>query len=135
MSLQVLSQCPHLQTCCLFVHAGPTGSGVGEPNILELNFLHTLGIEWDGYTVPSTTVGPLLRRLSLPQLRNLKLRGNETTTTVFPMPSSSPPPHRASKSSVSTPNCFQSSPWPTFSVGYRLLSAKFSSPEGAKITT
>ncbi|KAJ7441737.1 hypothetical protein FB451DRAFT_1190924 [Mycena latifolia] len=74
MSLQVFSRCPQLRSCRLLIHDGPdTGSTVAD-SVLELSFLHTLDLQCVGTL--SSTIRQLFGRLSFPQLRHCKLRGN-----------------------------------------------------------
>ncbi|KAJ7442982.1 hypothetical protein FB451DRAFT_1105393 [Mycena latifolia] len=71
-ALEILSRCPQLRTCCLFIHDPDdiVSSGLENP-ILELSFLHTLDLACG--TVQA--VCRLFGWVSFPQLRNLKLRG------------------------------------------------------------
>ncbi|KAJ6472785.1 hypothetical protein DFH09DRAFT_1380341, partial [Mycena vulgaris] len=73
ISLMVISRCPQLRTCRLAVNSPENGNRVGEPN-LELSFLHTLDIQYNGnfsnkyYTV---FCGPLFART--PRIETLDL--------------------------------------------------------------
>ncbi|KAJ7442977.1 hypothetical protein FB451DRAFT_1376808 [Mycena latifolia] len=71
-ALQLLSRCPQLRTCRLFIDDPDdiVSSGLENP-ILELSFLHTLDLACG--TVQA--VCRLFGSVSFPQLRNLKLRG------------------------------------------------------------
>ncbi|KAJ7689550.1 hypothetical protein B0H17DRAFT_1011967 [Mycena rosella] len=74
MSLQLFSRCPQLRSCRLLVHDGlNTSSRVGD-RILDLPFLNTLDLQCVGTL--SSTIRQLFSRLSFPQLRHFKLRGN-----------------------------------------------------------
>ncbi|KAJ7441724.1 hypothetical protein FB451DRAFT_1569166 [Mycena latifolia] len=83
MTLQVLSRCPQLRTCRILVCDPPgtlNSSRIGEP-VLELSFLHTLDLDCDTFTAAAYC---LFGRLSLPQLRNLKLHGmSDTADTPY----------------------------------------------------
>ncbi|KAJ7879474.1 hypothetical protein B0H14DRAFT_3858352 [Mycena olivaceomarginata] len=67
--LDILSRCPKLETCKLLVHESPDDS----PSVTECPFLHTFDLQAIG--APLSTAGYLLSRLSLPELRDFKLRG------------------------------------------------------------
>ncbi|KAJ7803486.1 hypothetical protein B0H14DRAFT_1637275 [Mycena olivaceomarginata] len=69
MVLDILSRCPKLETCKLLVHESPDDS----PSVTECPFLHTFDLQAIG--APLSTAGYLLSRLSLPELRDFKLRG------------------------------------------------------------
>ncbi|KAJ7797542.1 hypothetical protein B0H14DRAFT_2466872, partial [Mycena olivaceomarginata] len=67
----ILSRCPKLQNCKLFIHNSAEGNMTNA--VIECSFLHTLELLCSG--APLHTFGRLLRRLSLPALRDFKLRG------------------------------------------------------------
>ncbi|KAJ7441698.1 hypothetical protein FB451DRAFT_1569160 [Mycena latifolia] len=71
-ALQVLSRCPQLRTCDLFVNDPPdiVSTRLEEP-VLELAFLHTLDLDCGNFQA----VCRLFGWVSFPQLQNLKLRG------------------------------------------------------------
>ncbi|KAJ7437728.1 hypothetical protein FB451DRAFT_1570557 [Mycena latifolia] len=71
--LEVFTQCPQLRTCRLVIYDSLDRSSPGGEHILQLSFLHTLEIKC---RTRSSTIRHLFSRVSLPRLRNLKLRGS-----------------------------------------------------------
>ncbi|KAJ6594539.1 hypothetical protein B0H19DRAFT_64294 [Mycena capillaripes] len=78
--LNILSRCPQLRTCNLLVHDPP--EALSADSIVECSFIHTFELHCVG--TPLQTSGHLLSRLSLPNLRDFKLRGEEDRDGVFP---------------------------------------------------
>ncbi|KAJ7354578.1 hypothetical protein DFH08DRAFT_934022 [Mycena albidolilacea] len=68
---EILYRCPKLQNCKLFIHNSAEGNMANA--VIECSFLHTLELLCSG--IPLHTFGRLLRRLSLPALRDFKVRG------------------------------------------------------------
>ncbi|KAJ7019222.1 hypothetical protein C8F04DRAFT_1148506 [Mycena alexandri] len=78
LALSILSRCPELRTCKMLVHDAPEGhmGHILAPlshAIVECHFLNTLDIVCVG--APLHTSGRLLGRLSTPNLRDFRLRG------------------------------------------------------------
>ncbi|KAF7357924.1 hypothetical protein MVEN_00838800 [Mycena venus] len=77
--LDILSRCPKLETCKLLVH-DPQDVHL-EESIVECPSIHTFDLQSAG--APLLTSGRLLSRLSLPELRDFKLRGQAELQGVF----------------------------------------------------
>ncbi|KAF7330809.1 F-box domain-containing protein [Mycena venus] len=72
--MDILSACPKLRTCGMLVHHSPEEPLSG--SVVECPFLHTLDLQClDG--TPAHTSGRLLNQLSLPNLQEFKLRGQQ----------------------------------------------------------
>ncbi|KAJ7762497.1 hypothetical protein B0H16DRAFT_1529026 [Mycena metata] len=86
LALSILSRCPELRTCKMLVHDTPEGHMGHIPAplsdaIVECHFLNTLDIMCVG--APLYTSGRLLGRLSTPNLRDFRLRGQGEPHTTF----------------------------------------------------
>ncbi|KAF7362461.1 hypothetical protein MVEN_00593700 [Mycena venus] len=66
--LDLLSRCHKLQCCKLMVRDLDLGMPVAQHPIVELPFLHTLAVHCVSMVAPAVSI--LLKRLSLPELRN-----------------------------------------------------------------
>ncbi|KAF7330807.1 hypothetical protein MVEN_02419900 [Mycena venus] len=72
--MDILSTCPKLRTCGILVHHSPKAPLSN--SVIECPFLHTLDLKClDG--TPAHTSGRLLNQLSLPNLQEFKLRGQQ----------------------------------------------------------
>ncbi|KAJ7680993.1 hypothetical protein DFH06DRAFT_433882 [Mycena polygramma] len=80
VALSILSRCPKLRACKLLVH-DPSEEPVADA-IVECPFMHTFELQCVGS--PLHTSARLLNRLSLPNLRDLKLRGPEEPNGTTP---------------------------------------------------
>ncbi|KAJ6594652.1 hypothetical protein B0H19DRAFT_1009675 [Mycena capillaripes] len=72
-ALQILSQCPELQTCRLFVLDDLIAESAGVDSIIECPHLTTFYLSCRGNS--AYTLQQMFRRLSLPELRHVELRG------------------------------------------------------------
>ncbi|KAF7357944.1 hypothetical protein MVEN_00841000 [Mycena venus] len=77
--LVVLSRCPELRSCKLMVHDIGTFTKPSEVSIVELKYLHTLDLH--SVSDAASTIAILLRRISLPDLRNFTFHGRTGTTS------------------------------------------------------
>ncbi|KAJ7258061.1 hypothetical protein B0H12DRAFT_1218305 [Mycena haematopus] len=73
MVLPVISRCSELRSCKLLLNDRLETFGFEYP-IIELRFLHTLAVRCSSSAAPTASV--LLKRLSLPELRNFVLLGS-----------------------------------------------------------